>query len=55
MDDALLKELEKLRDDPIPLLNLPEKDREQWESVLFDLAEMLEDRRILKDGGMLAK
>jgi len=55
MKDELLNELEALRDDPVPLLNLPESDRLQWENVLFDLAELLEDRRILGNGGMLAK
>lgn len=55
MKDELLQQLEALRDDPVPLLNLPESDRMQWENVLFDLAEMLEDRRIFGNGGVLAK
>lgn len=55
MKDELLQQLEALRDDPVPLLNLPESERNQWEDVLFELAELLEDRRIFGNGGMLAK
>ncbi len=55
MKDKLLQQLEALRADPLPLLNLPESDKMLFETVLFDLAEMLESYRVLKDGGFLAK
>lgn len=49
--DALLQQIEALIADPIPLLNLPESDRLEWEDRLFTLAELLEDFR----SGVLAK
>ena len=49
--DALLQQIEGLIADPIPLLNLPESDRLEWEDRLFTLAELLEDFR----SGVLAK
>ena len=55
MKDELLAELEALRDDPVPLLNLPESERAHWMDVLFSLAEKLEDHEIFRNGGMLAK
>lgn len=51
MKDALLQQIEALISDPIPLLNLPESDRLEWEDRLFTLAELLEDFR----SGVLAK
>mgnify|MGYP001338156123 CR=1 FL=1 len=49
--DALLQQIEGLIADPIPLLNLQESDRLEWEDRLFTLAELLEDFR----SGVLAK
>ena len=45
MKDSLLQQLQELNQDPIPLLNLPEDERMQFETALFDLAELLEDYR----------
>lgn len=49
--DALLQQIDGLIADPIPLLNLPDSDRLEWEDKLFTLAELLEDLR----SGVLAK
>lgn len=51
MKDPLLQQIEALIEDPVPLLNLPESDRLEWEDRLFTLAELLEDFR----SGVLAK
>lgn len=55
MKDELLSQIEALISEPIELLNLPEDERLEWETALFDLAELLEDYRcglaeVIRDG-----
>lgn len=55
MKDELLSQIEALISEPIELLNLPEAERLDWETALFDLAELLEDYRcglaeVIRDG-----
>lgn len=51
MKDDLLQQIVGLIEQPTLLLNLPEPERLDWETALFDLAELLEDFR----SGVLAK
>lgn len=45
MSYDVLSKIKELRDDPVPLLNMPLDEREDWENALYDLAEILEDLR----------
>jgi hypothetical protein len=45
MSYDVLSKIKELRDDPVPLLNMPLSEREDWENALYDLAEILEDFR----------
>ncbi len=55
MKDDLLQQIVGLIEQPTLLLNLPEPERLDWETALFDLAELLEDYRcglaeVIRDG-----
>ncbi len=45
MSYDVLSKIKELRDDPVPLLNMPLSERKDWENALYDLAEILEDFR----------
>lgn len=45
MKDELLQQIVGLIEQPTLLLNLPEDEQLEWETALFDLAELLEDYR----------
>lgn len=45
MKDEMLQQIVGLIEQPTLLLNLPEDERLEWETALFDLAELLEDYR----------
>jgi len=46
MSYDVLSKIKELRDDPVPLLNMPLDERIEWENALFDVAEILEDFRV---------